>query len=401
MEAQPRIGICFSGGGFRASFYALGVLRYLAEARLLADVVAVSAVSGGSIAAAAFADRADAVAAGGWSADAFLREVDGPFRGVVTGESLRNAWLMRAAAARLRGRRVGRGLVLGELLAERLYLTGDVCALPAGPQVILTTTDLATGRAFRISRDFIGSFDFGYVQPAPPGITVGFAAAASAAVPAFFSPASLPTAGLGLRDAPAVLSLADGGVYDNLGLEWFQGWSSGRPDSAASADFLIVVNAGGLLTRGTRPYGGVRGLWRAKDVQYSQTTRLRVRWYVDELLGGRQHGIYLAVELDPHEYRLPDRTPINPSLYDGALPSTLITLLAKLRTDLDRFAPEEADLLSYHGYWSTHARLGALHPELAITRPAWRDYAALAAEDIKQLELLLVRGARRLRLPKP
>jgi hypothetical protein len=156
-----------------------------------------------------------------------------------------------------------------------------------------------------------------------------------------------------------------------------------------------------LLTRGTRPYGGVRGLWRAKDVQYSQTTRLRVRWYVDELLGGRQHGIYLAVELDPHEYRLPDRTPINPSLYDGALPSTLITLLAKLRTDLDRFAPEEADLLSYHGYWSTHARLGALHPELAITRPAWRDYAALAAEDIKQLELLLVRGARRLRLPKP
>jgi hypothetical protein len=93
--------------------------------------------------------------------------------------------------------------------------------------------------------------------------------------------------------------------------------------------------------------------------------------------------------------------PINPSLYDGALPSTLITLLAKLRTDLDRFAPEEADLLSYHGYWSTHARLGALHPQLAITRPAWRDYAVLAAEEIKQLELLLVRGARRLRLPTP
>jgi hypothetical protein len=44
------------------------------------------------------------------------------------------------------------------------------------------------------------------------------------------------------------------------------------------------------------------------------------------------------------------------------LPSTLITLLAKLRTDLDRFAPEEADLLSYHGYWSTHAARGAAPP---------------------------------------
>src|SRR5438105_406406 len=131
MEAPPRIGICLSGGGFRASFYALGVFRYLAEAGLLGDVVAVSAVSGGSL-----------------------------------------------------------------------------------------------------------------------------AAAASAAVPAFFPPASLPTAGLGLRNAPAVLSLADGGVYDNLGLEWFQGWSSGRPTSAEPADFLIVANAGGLLTRTSHPYGG-------------------------------------------------------------------------------------------------------------------------------------------------
>src|SRR5436190_18769584 len=130
--------------------------------------------------------------------------------------------------------------------------------LPAGPQVILTTTDLTTGRAFRISRDFIGSFDFDYVEPPPSGISVGFAAAASAAVPAFFPPASLPTAGLGLRDAPAVLSLADGGVYDNLGLEWFQGWDSGRPQSAESADFMIVANAGGLLRRGMHPYGGLR-----------------------------------------------------------------------------------------------------------------------------------------------
>src|SRR5438045_1299230 len=115
MQARPRIGICLSGGGFRASFYALGVMRYLAEAALLNDTVAISAVSGGAIAAAAVADRAELLPAGG-------------------------------------------------------------------------------------------------------------SAAASAAVPALFPPASLSTAGLGLRDAPAVLSLADGGVYDNLGLEWFQGW---------------------------------------------------------------------------------------------------------------------------------------------------------------------------------
>ena len=375
-------------------------MRYLAEVGLLADVVAVSAVSGGSIAAAALADHADKIAASGWTAESFLREVDRPFREVVTGENLRNEWLLRAAGARLRGRRVGRGVVLGELLADRLYVTADMRALPAGPQVILTTTDLATGRAFRMSRDFIGSFDFGYVEPAPKGISVGFAAAASAAVPALFPPASLPTAGLGLRDAPAVLSLADGGVYDNLGLEWFQGWGSGRPQSAAPTDFLIVANAGGLLARGTQPYGGLRGLWRAKDVQYSQTTRLRVRWYVGDLLAGRRQGLYLAVELDPRDYRLPDDTPIDPSLYEAALPSVLVAPLARLRTDLDRFAPEEANLLSYHGYWSTHARLAALHPEFAVPRPAWREYGSLSAAEVERIKKLLERGMQRFRLPR-
>jgi NTE family protein len=398
MTERARIGLCFSGGGFRASFYALGVLRYLAEAGLLADVVAVSAVSGGSIAAAALADRAAALAAGGWDDEVFLREVHQPFRDVVSGENLRNEWLRRALLARLRGRRVGRGVVLGEMLADRLYTTADVRDLPPGPQVILTTTDLATGRAFRISRDFIGSYDFGYREPPPAGITVGFAAAASAAVPMLFPPASLPTDGLELRKAPPVLSLADGGVYDNLGLEWFQGWASGRPESAQATDFLIVANAGGLLVPSSHPYGGLRGMWRAKDVQYSQTTRLRVRWFVNDLLAGRQQGIYLAIEGDPRAYVLPDKTPYDTALYDGALPAALVGPLARLRTDLDRFTLEEADLLSYHAYWSTHARFGALHDGLAVATPSWREYASVSTAETAALQRLLERGAYRIRL---
>lgn len=46
-------GVCLSGGGFRASLYGLGVLRYLAEARFLPSVATLCGVSGGSIAAAA------------------------------------------------------------------------------------------------------------------------------------------------------------------------------------------------------------------------------------------------------------------------------------------------------------------------------------------------------------
>jgi hypothetical protein len=125
-----------------------------------------------------------------------------------------------------------------------------------------------------------------------------------------------------------------------------------------------------------------------------------VRWFVGDLLAGRERGIYLAIERDPRDFELPDGTPIDSRLHEGALPSPLIGPLARLRTDLDRFLPDEADLLSYHAYWSTHARLSALHPELALAAPAWRDYAALTPEEVKDLVRLLEAGARRLRRPR-
>ena len=398
---KPRIGICLSGGGFRAAFYALGVLRYLAEAELLESVVAISAVSGGSIAAAAFADRADVLAAQGWTVDAFLAEIDLPFRTALTTHNLRNAWLFQSATARFQGRDVGRGAVLGELLAKLLYVTDRrVAGLPDGPQVVFTTTDLATGRAFRIARDFIGSYDFGYVQPAPETIELGFAVAASAAVPALFPPAWLPTQGLGLRTPPEILSLVDGGVYDNLGLEWFQGWTSGRPSSAVKPDFVIVANASGILHTDTRAYGGLRAVSRTKNVQYSQTTKLRVRWFTRDLLAGRERGVYIGIGLDPRGYKLPNGSPIDPHMYQDALSSDLVAPLARLRTDLDRFLPEEADLLAYHGYHSLHGRLAALYPSLAIERPAWSEFATLNLQEVARLRSDLVIGAKRLRRPR-
>jgi predicted acylesterase/phospholipase RssA len=44
-----RIGLALSGGGFRASFYHLGTIRYLEEAGIMPKVEVMSTVSGGSI----------------------------------------------------------------------------------------------------------------------------------------------------------------------------------------------------------------------------------------------------------------------------------------------------------------------------------------------------------------
>ena len=47
-----RLGLSLSGGGFRATLYHLGVVRFLHDAGLLRDVTDVVSVSGGSIIAA-------------------------------------------------------------------------------------------------------------------------------------------------------------------------------------------------------------------------------------------------------------------------------------------------------------------------------------------------------------
>ena len=47
-----RIGLALSGGGFRATLYHLGAIRYLRDAGMLDQVADIAAVSGGSVVAA-------------------------------------------------------------------------------------------------------------------------------------------------------------------------------------------------------------------------------------------------------------------------------------------------------------------------------------------------------------
>jgi NTE family protein len=390
------LGLCLSGGGFRAAFYALGALRYLAESGRLGQLKVVSAVSGGSIAAAMMVDRWTAFQAAGGGLDAFLETIDRPFRRVVTQKNLRNAWLRRALLHPF----AGRGAALGHTLAEHLYEHERVLDLPALPQVIFTSTDLGAGRAFRIARDFVGSYDHGYAEPASPSLELGTSVAASAAFPGSMSVVSLETEGLGLPNAPSVLFLVDGGVYDNLGLEWFQGWSSARPGSAIRPGFIIAVDASGQLARTDQRFGSLHSVFRDLSIQYTQTLNLRVRWLVDTLLtpsGAGFRGAYVGIRHDPRAYRDVNGREVDPAFYAGALPTALVLPLALLRTDLDRFLPEEADLLSYHAYWSLHARLKTVAPDFALDAPAWQplEYAQMPAVETKRLANLLGRGAKR------
>ena len=203
-RAQPRIGVCVSGGGFRAAFYAIGALRYLAEAGLLGAVTDISAVSGGSLAAAKLA--AEWQPPSGDASSWLIHSVERPLCEAVANNNIRNRWLGKVATGRSLGRG-GRGAVLGELFCEILELPSELHELPVGPKTIFTSTCLQTGRAFRFARAFTGSWDFGYAEPTPAGVRLGLALAASAAFPHTFTVVQMPTDRLGLpKEAPSTIT---------------------------------------------------------------------------------------------------------------------------------------------------------------------------------------------------
>ena len=114
-----------------------------------------------------------------------------------------------------------------------------------------------------------------------------------------------------------------------------------------------------------------------------------MRWNDERVKEAPGSGIYMAIKSDPQKEDLPAK------LKAGLLPSELVQPLALLRTDLDRFSQDEADLLSYHAYWTLHARLSTYKPELAMAAPGWTEYANLSAADTERLRKLLELGAQR------
>jgi NTE family protein len=339
-------------------------------------VRAVSAVSGGSIAAAILADRWPAMRSAGFTLDVYRREVIDPFVKTLATTNLRNRGLGRWALRRpLPGGRYGSAR--GTTMVKHLLCCGPrVADLPPDLQVVFNSTDLTSARAFRISQEFIGGWRFGYATP-PVSLGLASALAASTAVPMIFAPVHLRTDGLGLATEQKELSLLDGGVYDNLGLEWFQGWDRGRPESARPCDFVIAVDASGPVRTKDQSFGWARSVWRSRDVQYAQSRMSRIRWFVDQLMHHQMEGLWVPINADPAEFKPPKNVQLVAGAADGALPVGFAQELSMVRTDLDRFSRIESALLLYHGYWATHARLRHLRPEMSVLEPSWREFADL------------------------
>jgi NTE family protein len=298
------LGLALSGGGFRATLFGLGSLWRLNDAGLLGRLDRVTSVSGGSILAGVLAHR--------WRELTFEEGRAANFDAVIA-----------APVREFCGRTIdiGAGILgllvpfrtAGDFLADRYdqdlfrgAMLKDIpdAAVAGNPRFIFYATSLQTGRSFRFRQDFIADYLLGVNATA--AVPLAVAVAASSAFPPLFSPIVLdarPDAWRDGSDAPELaplrkrVVLADGGVYDNMGLE----------SLVDRVDIALVSDAGAPFTIDeTPPEDNILQLGRVRDILIDQTRALRKRWLIDEFKAGRKRGAYWGIGTQIGDYRADD-----------------------------------------------------------------------------------------------
>jgi NTE family protein len=364
---EPAFALAFSGGGFRATLSALGVLRFIADAGLLDRVRYISSVSGGSVAHGLFACAYEQVRDAGFTPTAVDQLIIAPAVQTVSSKSLtstliRNVW--RTIGPRTRT------TVLADQLNGWFFHDRLLEQLPPGCRFIFNAANVTTGVRFGFERDVLGDWVLGHAATAGTNLRVADAVAASAAVPGAFAPLVIKGVTFPCADGRTA-KLLDGGAYDNMGLE---------PLDDRPAVFVVALNAGGVFRTGA--YGGipiVRDLQRANGLLYRQSTALRMRSMVERFQATEQ--------------AMQKGTPPPPWGRLGVLFGLATTLdatpewleghaeyperreeLAEVHTSFARFPKDLCERLIYRGWWLAGATITRYHRSvLPEALPQWQE----------------------------
>jgi NTE family protein len=328
--------LCLSGGGYRAMLFHVGSLWRLNEAGYLRKIARISSVSGGSIAAGLLALHWDSLAFGDAGvATNFEPEVVAPLRAFARRTVDVRAVLLGALTP---------GLTINTQLTRSyrtLFGGATLTDLPQNPEFVFDATSLQSGDLWRFSSRVEGDWRVGTRRA--PDTHLASVVAASSAFPPILSPArfSFPSGALEPGNDPEVsrppyttrVVLADGGVYDNLGLEAV--WTR--------CEEVLISDAGGHM--GSKP--GQSALWplqmlRVLSVIDNQVRDLRKRQAVLSFIQKERIGAYWGIRSHVRDFGLAD--PIaEPS--DAA-----VRALAGVATRLARLSEQVQERLINWGY---------------------------------------------------
>ncbi|MEP0711890.1 patatin-like phospholipase family protein [Algoriphagus sp.] len=232
------IGLCFSGGGYRASAFSLGVLDYLQrvsfdERPLLDKVIALSSVSGGTITAATYAAsqaKGDSFATFYRKLYTFLKEdklVDEAVSKFMDEEVWRNTTRSRSIIN-------GFALTYFERLVEESFRELDPDSMQGHLKyVAFNATEFSFGLAFRFQNaNMFGNYPLNCqeLEAVAPSIRIADAIASSSCFPGGFDPMIFPNDYFEDHQSETYLKLVkvdnfkngigimDGGIVDNQGI---------------------------------------------------------------------------------------------------------------------------------------------------------------------------------------
>ncbi len=351
--ADDGIALALSGGGFRAMLYHLGALWRLNELGLLGQLARISSVSGGSIVNGRLARAWRDLAFREGVATEFESQVVDPVRRfasrTIDWRAVLTGWFSFRPIANCLADIYDRHLMDGMSLQD---LPDDTRG--EGPRFTFNSTSLQTGADFRFSREHAGDWRVGRVDR--PVLRLAEAVAASSAFPPMLSPLVIdlapgtvvPGSGKVGFENPAYSTravLADGAVYDNLGLECV--WRRYRR--------ILVSDASGILGPEPSPsHAWLKLTMRSVDVQGSQVRDLRVRQLLtafglpesDEEVWRR--GAYWGIHADIGGFGCPGALPC---------PHARTLELASLPTRLASYPAETQERLINWGYAVSDAAL--------------------------------------------
>jgi predicted acylesterase/phospholipase RssA len=357
-NAAGKIGLALSGGGFRATLFHLGVVAAFRQLGQLKQVGVISCVSGGSILGAHVVLHWDRyIAADEESFNKVAGELVAITKADVRGQILRRLPLKRHVR-------------FEHCLDQFLYSKALLTATEGGerPVLVLNATDLRHGTAAA----FIGGYFVPDVRKpvredrSSTAIDVGpfplsSAVACSAAFPALF-----PERELSARDFAqprkkweSGASLSDGGVYDNLGIQFFLGLRGKEvpelyyvSDAGAPFDYTAGITSN-LLSRVARVTNVQMDILRTAVLEEAGDSSIPV------------HQLSIA-----DEPRLRQEFGCE-NLLEGTPPREIVRRLQLVRTDLDEFTDLETDLLIRHGYTVAYKALTGGLVRAAGIRSVW------------------------------
>lgn len=300
------IGLCLSGGGYRAMLFHIGSIIRLNEGRLLQRLSRVSSVSGGSITAGLLGLNWGKL---GFDDSGFATRLNEHFVSP----------LRKMASVT-----IDRGSVLGGVFwtgsvsdrvsaayAEHLFGDATLQDLPESesssnsPDFVITATSVQTGALVRLSKRYVADYHVGMIKN--PEISLAQAVTASSAFPPVLSPTVIDidpddfavgkTGPLFREPFNDSLVLTDGGVYDNLGLE---------PVFKKYKTVFVSDGGGKIQPEGEPAADWARHSLRVLDIIDNQVRSLRKRELISAYRQGEREGAFWGIRTNIADYDLAD-----------------------------------------------------------------------------------------------